>query len=66
MSSPAACNKPVNAKKSASFKQTKQKKLPQIKYRSKLTKRSNPASTRNVRLNRTTRPKAKRRGRKIK
>lgn len=66
MSSPSACNKPVNAKKSASFKKTKQKRAPQMKFKSGLAKRSNPASTRNVKLNKRTRPTAKRRGRTIK
>ena len=65
MSSPAACNKPVNVKKSTNFKKTKHKKLPQIKYKTGLTKRSNPAATRNVRLNKKTRPTARRKGRKI-
>lgn len=65
MSSPAACNKPLNVKKSASFKTTKRKKLPQIKYRSRIAKSSNPASSRNTRLNRTAKPTT-RRGRKIK
>jgi len=65
MSSPSACNKPINVKKSTSFKKTKTKKLPQIKYKTGLTKRSNPAATRNVRLNRQTKPTTKRRGRKI-
>jgi len=61
MSSPAACNKPINAHKSAAFKQTKSKKLPQMKFKSRITKRSNPASSRNVSLNRTIKPKRSRR-----
>lgn len=64
MSSPSACNKPLNAKKSASFKKTKQKKAPVMKYRTRIAKTSNPASSRNTRLNRATKPK-KTRGRKI-
>jgi hypothetical protein len=61
MSSPAACNKPLDAHKSASFKQTKAKKLPAIKFKSRMTKRSNPASKRNVSLNRAIKPKRSRR-----
>lgn len=61
MSSPSACNKPLDVHKSKSFKQTKSKKLPQIKFKSRMTKRSNPASTRNFRLNKAIRPKKTRR-----
>lgn len=61
MSSPAACNKPLDVHKSKSFKQTKSTKLPQIKFKSRMTKRSNPASRRNVSLNRTIKPKRSRR-----
>lgn len=61
MSSPAACNKPMDAHKSRLFKQTKSKKLPQIKFKSRITKKSNPASRRNVSLNRTIKPKRTRR-----
>lgn len=61
MSSPAACNKPLNVHKSVSFKQTKSKKAPQIKFKSGITKRSNPASKRNVSLNRAIKPKRSRR-----
>lgn len=65
MSSPSACNKPVNVKKSASFKKTKRKKLPQIKYKTRIAKSSNPASKRGSRLNKAIRPQSKKRGRKI-
>ena len=61
MSSPAACNKPLNVHKSAAFKQTKSKKLPQIKFKSRMAKRSNPASKRNVSLNKAIKPKRSRR-----
>lgn len=61
MSSPAACNKPLDAHKSRLFKQTKSKKLPQIKFKSRISKKSNPASRRNIRLNKTIRPKRTRR-----
>jgi hypothetical protein len=61
MSSPAACNKPLDVHKSASFKQTKSKKAPQIKFKSGISKRSNPASKRNVSLNRAIKPKRSRR-----
>lgn len=61
MSSPAACNKPLDAHKSRLFKQTKSKKLPQIKFKSRISKKSNPASSRNIRLNKTIKPKRTRR-----
>ena len=61
MSSPAACNKPLDIHKSKTFKQTKSQKLPQIKFKSGITKRSNPASKRNFRLNKAIRPKKSRR-----
>jgi hypothetical protein len=61
MSSPAACNKPLNVHKSKTFKQTKSKKLPQIKFKSKIAKKSNPASKRNFRLNKAIKPKRSRR-----
>lgn len=61
MSSPSACNKPLNVHKSKSFKQTKSKKLPQIKFKSRIAKRSNPASARNFRLNKAVKPKRIRR-----
>ena len=61
MSSPASCNKPLDVHKSAAFKQTKSKKAPQIKFKSGISKRSNPASKRNVSLNRAIKPKRSRR-----
>lgn len=64
MSSPAACNKPLNIHKSKLFKQTKASKAPQIKFKSRMSKKSNPASTRNIRLNKSIRPR--KRSRRIK
>jgi hypothetical protein len=64
MSSPAACNKPIDIHKSLTLKQTKQKKSGSIKAKTKLTKRANPASVRLKKLNKPRRPS--RRGRKIK
>lgn len=61
MSSPAACNKPVNPHKSASFKQTKARKAPQIKFKSRISKSSNPASKRNIGLNKSIKPRRSRR-----
>lgn len=61
MSSPAACNKPISPHKSAAFKQTKAKKAPQIKFKSGISKSSNPASRRNVRLNKSIKPRRSRR-----
>lgn len=55
MSSPAACNKPIDMHKSIALKQTKQKKGGSIKLKSKLTKRSNAASTRLKKLNKPRR-----------
>lgn len=57
MSSAAACNAPINIHKSKQFKQTKAQKLPAIKIKSRLTKRSNPASVQNFRLNKAAKPK---------
>lgn len=63
MSSPAACNAPLNIHKSKSLKQTKQKKSGSIKIKTKQTRRTNPASARLPKLNR---PRvAKSRGRRI-
>ena len=56
MSSPAACNKPLDIHKSVTLKQTKQKKGGSMKIKSNLTKRSNPASTRLKKLNKPKRP----------
>lgn len=61
MSSPAACNKPVNAHKSKAFKQTRSQKAPTMKFKSKIAKKSNPASNRNIRLNKSVKPKKSRR-----
>ena len=61
MSSPAACNKPVNAHKSKTFKQTRSQKAPTMKFKSKIAKKSNPASNRNIRLNKSVKPKKSRR-----
>lgn len=71
MASPASCNKPLNAKKSAAFKKTRTKKAPQISFRSGLTKRSSPASIRTKSLNKSsqkTKPRTsnKTRARRIK
>jgi ribosomal protein L30/L7E len=54
MSSPAACNKPLDIHKSVTLKQTKQKKGGSMKVKSKLTKRSNAASVRLKKLNKNT------------
>lgn len=61
MSSAAACNKPLDIDKSKNLKQTKQSKGSSIEIKSKLTRRTNPASVRLKKLN-----KPKRRARKIK
>jgi len=61
MSSPAACNKPMNIHKSKSLKQTRSQKAPTMKFKSKIAKRSNPASNRNIRLNKSVKPKRTRR-----
>jgi len=63
MSSPAACNKPINIKKSASFKQTKLAKGGTLKSKAALTKRTSSSSTRLTRLNKPRR--TSRRGKKI-
>jgi hypothetical protein len=63
MSSPAACNKPLNIKKSTSFKQTKHRKGGTMKMKSALTKRTSSASKRLRTLNKPRR--ATRRGRRI-
>lgn len=63
MSSPAACNKPIDIHKSATFKQTKARKSGSIKIKSNLTRRSNPASKRLKTLNKPRR--AKKFGRRI-
>lgn len=54
MSSPSACNKPLNVHKSAAFKQTRSKKSKQAAYKSSLTKRSNPGAIRTKSLNKNS------------
>lgn len=71
MASPASCNKPMNAKKSASFKKTRSKKGVHQNYRASLSKRSNPAAIRVKSLNKSsqkTRPRtsSSKRARRIK
>lgn len=61
MASPAACNKPLNVSKSKSFKQTRSTKAPTMKFKSKIAKKSNPASNRNIRLNKSVKPKSRNR-----
>ena len=51
MASPAACNKPINRKKSASLTRTKSRLGGQRKFKSKRTRRVNPYSRRLTRLN---------------
>ena len=49
--SPAACNAPINVKKSVGLKATKAKRSGQMKVKSAITRRANPASKRLTRLN---------------
>ena len=51
MSSPAACNAPINVRKSASLSQTKAKRGKTMAVKSRITRRNNPASMRLPRLN---------------
>jgi hypothetical protein len=51
MASPAACNAPINRKKSASLTRTKSKLGKQKSFKSKRTRRVNPYSRRLKRLN---------------
>jgi hypothetical protein len=51
MSSPAACNAPINIKKSNQLKVTKAAKAKTIGFKSAQTRRANPASRRLTRLN---------------
>lgn len=53
--SPAACNAPINVKKSIGLKQTKAKRSGQIKVKSKIARRANPAAKRLTRLNKPKR-----------
>jgi len=50
-SSPAACNAPINVRKSVGLKATKAKRSGQIKIKSKIARRTNPASMRLKTLN---------------
>ena len=59
MASPAACSKPLDITKSKSFKQTRSTQAPTMKFKSKIAKKSNPASNRNIRLNKSVKPKSK-------
>ena len=61
MSSPAACNKPLNVHKSMSLKKTKASKPASIKWRASRTKVNNPASRRNVKLNKAVKPRTSQR-----
>jgi hypothetical protein len=49
--SPAACNAPINVKKSVGLKTTKAKRSGQMKVKAAITKRANPAAKRLTRLN---------------
>lgn len=51
MSSPTACNAPINVRKSVGLSTTKAKRSGTIKVRNKITRRVNPASRRLPRLN---------------
>lgn len=59
--SPAACNAPINVKKSVGLKQTKAKRAGTMKVKSAIAKRANPAA---VRLTRLNKPKTNTFGRK--
>ncbi|MBE27474.1 MAG: hypothetical protein CMN33_07300 [Saprospirales bacterium] len=59
--SPAACNAPINVKKSIGLKQTKAKRSGTMKVKSAIAKRANPAA---VRLTRLNKPKSNPFGRK--
>ena len=50
-SSPAACNAPINVKKSVGLKATKARRGGQIKIKTKISRRTNPASMRLKTLN---------------
>ena len=50
-SSPAACNAPINVRKSVGLKATKARRGGQMKIKSKISRRTNPASMRLPRLN---------------
>jgi hypothetical protein len=55
MASPAACNAPINQKKSAGLKKTKTKLGKQRSFKSKQTRRRNPYSRRLTKLNKRKR-----------
>jgi len=57
MSSPSACNKPINQRKSASLKKTKMSKSAPIKIKTARTRKTNPAAMRLPRLNKPKRKK---------
>jgi len=59
MSSPAACNKPLNVKKSVGLKKTKQQKAGKIKMIGIRTRASNAASRRLTKLNAPNTPSRK-------
>ena len=63
MSSPSACNKPINLRKSTALKKTKGSKAGSIKAKTAITKRTNPVSRR---LKVSNKPRSTTRGRKIK
>lgn len=63
MSSPSACNKPINLRKSTALKKTKGSKAGSIKAKTAITKRTNPVSRR---LKVANKPRSTTRGRKIK
>jgi len=58
-SSPAACNAPLNIRKSQGLKKTKLAKGRAMNVKSARTKRTNPASVRVARLNKPRRPGGK-------
>ena len=59
MSSPAACNKPLNVSKSVGLKRTKAAKAGNIKMTGIRTRKNNPASKRLKKLNAPSRRKGK-------
>lgn len=63
MSSPAACNRPINLRKSTSLKKTKASKAGSIKAKTSITKRTNPVSRR---LRVVNKPKSRTGKRRIK
>ena len=55
-SSPAACNAPLNIRKSTNLKRTKHRRGARMAVKSQITKRVNPASTRLRTLNKPKKP----------